>query len=368
MRIADVVNQLAKIIPQETDFFSDTVGISSISSDGVNVTVVTSAVHGLVTGANINTRNVSTLNPIASVVFSIVNGVSTLEVTTTLNHDLTLNPRATAVQLVALSGFTDTDWNDSLELTAVPNRKNFTVVNGTAASPTLNTNEVLSELVLGRFNGPQTITVTDPSTFTYPGAFIATGQGGDIQTNIRIAGVVNFQRALEQYTKQLQDKFFMFVVAPTNTTANKSRGAQTDINDESTQETFFTQSVRDGFIILVVANTANEAGALKSMDNIREDVFSAILRSVRGHQFDSGLSETPNQVTNFLSHGTLLYDNARYVHQFIFEMPISLSACDAVQPDTDRAFRDIDFVNSHPDNADAPELTAGIDLDTSPLP
>jgi len=362
MKIANVVNQLAKIIPQETDFFSDTIIIDTISSDGSLVFVKTLGVHGLSNGDFINARDVKTKNPIVSADFTVVKGVSTLEVATNIAHDLTLNPREKTKQFVELSGFTDSSWNAKLELILVPNRKSFTVINGTATLPILTGLEVLIELVLGQFNGPQTIAVVDTLNFTYSSNFVAGGQGGDIQSNIRIAGIVNFQRSLEQYTTHLADKFFMFVVAPTSTIANKSRGAQTDINDEQTLQGYFNQDIKDGFIILVVANVTSEAGALKSMDTIRDVVFKSLLLAVRGHKFNSGLSVAPNQVTNFLSHGTLAYDNARYVHQFIFEMPLVMSVCDAVQPET-RAFRDIDFTNSHPDNSDAPGLTANIDLD-----
>lgn len=367
MKIADVTNQLAKIIPQVTDFFSDTLGIVSISGNGTIITVETSSIHGLSTGGFVNVRDVESNNPIASVVFSIVDGQSFLEVETTLSHDLTLNPRETETIFAKLAGFTDSAWNASLELVEVSNRKTFKVINGTASAPILNSSELLLEIVLGQFNGPQIATVIDTTNFSYPSSLTISGQGGDVQTNIRIAGIVNFERALDQYTKKLEDKFFMFVVAPTSTIANKSRGSQTDINDEQTQQSNFNENIRDGFIILVIGNVAGEAGALKTMDNIRDEVFRAILLAVRGVKFPSGLACEPNQVTSFLSHGTLAYDNARYIHQFIFEMPLVMTIDDSVQAET-RAFRDIDFTNSTPSNADAPDLIASIDLDDDSLP
>ena len=367
MKIADVVDQLAKIIPQESNFFSDTFAVDTISSDGVKVSVATLVAHGLSNGNFVNMKDVKTKNPIASVTFSTVDGVSTLEVVTTLNHDLTLNPRETAAQLVTLDGFTDGDWNSNLELTEVANRKTFTVINGVASAPALNSNEILLETILGQFNGPQTVTVVDTTNFTYPSSFTVGGQGGDVQANIRIAGMVNFQRALDQYTKQSSDKFFMFVVAPTTVTANKSRGSQTDINDEQTQQSNFNENIKDGFIILVVANVASESGALTSMDNIRDGVFKSILLAVRGFKFSSGLACEPNQVASFLSHGTLAYDNARYIHQFIFEMPLVMTISDSIESES-RAFRDISFTNSNPDNSDTPDLTVtDLDLDDEPL-
>ncbi len=367
MKIADVVNQLAKIIPQVSDFFTNTIGITSISGNGTIVTVVTSIVHGLITGEFVNVRNVTVENPIVSVVFTTVNGQSFLEITTSLNHDLTLNPRETETKFVELVDFTDSAWNGSLELVEVSNRKTFKIVNGTAIAPVLNSSELLLKVILGQFNGPQTATIIDPTTFTYPSTLIATGQGGSVQTKTRIAGVVDFNRALDQYTRQATDAFFMFVVSPISVTANKSRGSQTDINDEQTQQSNFNQNIKDGFHILVLANVSNEAGALTSMDRIRDEVFKSILLAVRGVKFPSGLECESNQIANFISHGTALYDGARYVHRFIFEQPLVLTIADSVQAET-RAFRDIDFTNSNPNNIDAPELTANINLDDDLLP
>ena len=366
MKIAEVVDQLATIIPQVSDFFSDTIAITSISSDGAIVSVQTSAAHGLINGEFLNVRNVESENSIVSVIFTTVNGVSQLEILTALNHDLTLNPRETITQFVKLDGFTDSAWNGSLELIEVSNRKTFKIINGIVGTPTLNNNEVLLEIVLGRFNGPQTATVSDATNFTYHATFTSIGRSGDVQVKIRIAGVVNFQRALDQYTKQLINGFFMFVVATTATIANKSRGSQSDINDEQTQQSHFNENIRDGFIILVVANVASEAGSFTSMDNIRDEVFKSILLAVRGFKFSSGLACEPNQVASFLSHGTLAYDNSRYIHQFIFEMPLVMTIEDSIQPKT-RAFRDISFTNSNLNNLDTPDLTADMNLDDDPL-
>lgn len=368
MKIADVVNQLAKVIPQISDFFSESVPITAISGDGALISVQTGAPHGLATGEFFTVRNVKVENSVVSAIFTTENGQSFLEIVTALDHDLTLNKRETEAKFAELIGFTDAAWNANLQLVAVSNRKTFKVVNGVAGAPVLNGNELLLEAILGTFNGPSLATVVDTTNFTYPSATtdVIVGQGGQVETNTRIAGVVNFDRALDQYEALAQDKYFMWVLAPQSVTANKSRGSETDINDEQTQQTSLNQNIRDGFIIVVIANATDEPGALRSMDNIRETVFREILVAVRGVAFPSGLACEPNQISNFISHGTLLYTKALYIHQFIFEQPLVMSARDSVQAES-RAFRDIDFVNSTDGNADAPDLTASINLDDDPL-
>lgn len=367
MKISNVVNQLAKIIPQVSPFFSETIEIASISGNGSVIAVETTANHNLITGEFVSVVDVTKENPIASFTFSEVNGQSILAIETTLEHDLTLHPKAVGTVFAQLADFTDSAWNASLEVIEVSNRNNFKVVNGTASDPALNGNELLLEIVLRELNGPQEVTVVDATNFTYPSSLVAVGRGGSIQTKVRIAGVVNFERAVDQYTRKDVDNFFMFVAAPASVTANKSRGSETDVNNEATSQNFFTQDIRDGFMILTMANVSSESGALDAMDKMRDEVLLSILLAVRGVKFPSGLSCEPNQVAALLSHGTLFYDNAIYIHQFIFEQPLVVTGSDAVQPET-RAFRDIDFVHNVSNNEDVDKLTASINLDDDPLP
>lgn len=364
MKIADVVNQLAKIIPQLSDMFSDTLGIVSISGNGTIVSVETDVEHGLINNEFINVVDVTKENVIIGVTFSTVNGLSILEIETAVEHDLIFNEKVTTPQVATFTNFTDGAWNATLNLVAVLNRFKFKVVNGTAAEPVFNSNELLLEVVAGEFNGPQTVTVVDTTNLTYTSILNAVGNGGKIRARIRIAGIVNLERAVDQYSINVleSDKFYMFVAAPTSVDANKSRSAQTDNINESVPQNWFYSNIRDGFIILIFANVSDESGGLNAMDILREEIFSDILLSVRGVKFNSGLECPPNGVTEFLSHGTLQYNPAYYVHQYLFEVPIVLTRSDALQPIT-RAFRDIDFTNSVSKIETVGKLTAKINLD-----
>ena len=59
MKIADIVMQLVKIVPQVSDLFADSLSVASIASDGTLVTVTTTDKHRLQDGAFVNLSGVA---------------------------------------------------------------------------------------------------------------------------------------------------------------------------------------------------------------------------------------------------------------------------------------------------------------------
>lgn len=362
MKIADIVTQLVKIVPQVSDLFADSLPVESIVGDGINVTVTTIEKHRLQTGAFVNLSGVAVETDIASV----VNTGAVAAIETSTAHDLTLGwPPHASVQL---TGFTDPQWNASFTLLDVSNRKNFDIDATGLATPTLTGSEKLLELVLGRFNGPATITRIDGTTFTFPSTAIGSGIGGIIQGSPRISGVVNVAKAIDAYTEQKITDWWLFVTQPQTSPVNKSRRADTDLNSEMTMQTDFQEYISDGFTIFAVGNSSETSAALETMDIARHDILPALLAAVRGFSVPSGLCEESNLPIDLISHGFAVYSGAIYVHQYIFQAPQLLTRGDTVQPET-VAFRDVDYTQliTSPEGNMERELTVKIDLDEDPL-
>ena len=69
MKIADVVSQLRKLVPQLTDLFSTVIPVVSIIGDGSFINVETVDPHNLVDGAFVNLSGVKVETPIISDTF-----------------------------------------------------------------------------------------------------------------------------------------------------------------------------------------------------------------------------------------------------------------------------------------------------------
>lgn len=358
MKIADIVTQLVKIVPQVSTLFADNLAVASIVGDGTLVTVETPEKHRLTTGAFVNLSGVAVETDITSVVLT----GATAAIETATAHDLTLGwpPHAS----VELSGFTDPEWNASFTLLDVPNRRNFDIDATGLAAPTLNSSEKLLELVLGKFNGPATITRVDDKTFTFPSTAIGFGIGGTVQGSPRIAGVVNVTKAIDAYTEQNITDWWLFVAQQQSSAVNKSRRADTDLNSEMTLQTDFQEYISDGFTIFAVGNASETSAGLEVMDTARHDILPALLAAVRGLKTASGLCEETNLPIDLTSHGFALYNGAIYAHQYAFQAPQLLTRGDTVQPET-VAFRDVDLSQlvASPESNTEQELSVIIDLD-----
>ena len=362
MKIADIVIQLAKILPIISDRYTSSVDVSTISGNGTAATVTTSSSHSLVVGSPVIITNVAIDTGITTV--SLLGNIATIETAT--NHDLTLGwpPHKT----VTLSGFTDTAWNDSFTLTKVQNRRKFSIDATSLIAPVLTGSEILKELVTGGFNGPQQVlTVPDNTTFTFSSSFSTDASGGQVVTELRIAGAVSGARAEAEYTKQKNDKdVWIFVTQPDNVSISKDRRALGDAISEQGATTSFQLDILDGFTVWAFIHAKNSKAGLGPSDLARDSILRDLLLSVQRFKPASGLAdETPSRVV-LSSHGQAVYNGSYYAHQFIFQIPLRMSIKDTIDIVETVAFRDVDLTIEN--NESASVLTALVDLDEEPLP
>lgn len=362
MKIADIITQLATVLPLLSTRYTEFVDVSTVSGDGATATVVTTAAHGLSVNSPVFITNVAIDTAITTV--TVTANIATVETAT--DHDLTLGwpPHAT----VTLSGFTDVSWNDSFPLLSVPNRRKFTIDIGALTTPTLNTNEVLEELVTGGFNGPQKVlTVPDTTSFTFASTFSTDASGGEVVTQIRIAGAESGARAEGEYTKQPgDDDLWLFVTQPDTVNVSKDRHALGDAVSEQSANTAYELDLLDGFTVWCFVPAKNSKAGLGPSDIARDLVLRDLLLAIQRYKPASGLAnDTPSRVV-LRSHGPALYNGAFYVHQFVFEIPLRMSTDDTLTLANTVAFRDVSLTINNPESASV--LTALVDLDEEPIP
>lgn len=337
MKLKDVVTQIQLILPKYTTLLSDSLTISDIVASSGTATI-TSALHNLTTNDPITITNVSVKTPIDSVSQS----GNLFTFTTTTPHDLTFGWHET----VTLQGFTDSAWNDTaLTLIAVSDRNTFTV-RSVNTIPTLNTNEILFENRVDGVNGRYQVTVVNSSTFTISGSFIdGDYSGGSIDENVRVAGAVTIERAMEQYTEQRVADLWAFVVMD-DVDVSKDRNAFNDATATKTASDDIRMKLIDGFSVTFVANTTEQIAAVTALDNCRHDLLLPILKTVYGARFDTGLTGSADYVVVPTGAGVASYDKAILAYTYTFESVFETTIDDGVEESDNRAFRDIDYTES----------------------
>lgn len=346
MRASDIVTQLAIYLPALVDDFTTQVAAVSLTRSGTTVTVTTDTDHGLTVGTQANITGA--LTPISCGITR--NGILATLVTAS-DHDITEN----AGFDVQIEGATESEFNGTFVLNSVPNRRTTTFIVDDSG-PLVATGSPLllsGSSPLQQYNGLRTITVV-PTTTTFEyeisDATLFTPASGDIviKTLPRISSAVTLDRIVASYTKQENNRAWLFVILGDGV-ADKSRRIDTDATDNIQSGNYFNQRLIQVVQLYVFLPTTAEIGGREARDRC-EELLNPICQSVLGAKFPS-LVENTNNPLMITGHGLELYNGAFYVHQYAFEATIQLGPSDIFQPTDDVAFRDI-------------ELTIGLDVGT----
>lgn len=361
MKIYPVVKQLQTYLPKYTTLFSDGFSVSSLTSSGTLVTVVTTTPNPFVTGDSIQITGALIDIPITNL--DSVNNLA--YATTNVDHDLTLGWNRT----VTVSGCDQDEYNGTFELVDVPNRLNFTYkLNGIATNPTTGTPVLVDNYSQG-YNGFQIITVINNTTFTYtvPYPLLSPAYGNIMALGRnRISGAISIDRALESYTKQPNSTAWLFVV-PGATTANKDRYTQSDATYEASNTTMYWQMLIDSISVYAIVPTVDSIAARQEWDLLQDQALIPLLKTLCGTKFETNLDEKPWSRMTFVSADFYGYTKAYYIHEYNFEWLRDLTYSDLIIGNT-RAFRDIDITFLEDGSFESATLmTAAIDLDNVPL-
>lgn len=339
MKLKEVITQLQLLMPGFTELFSKTLAVNSIVASG-GVATINAPTHGLNANDPITISDIAQKNPITEVsrdglLFTF---------TTSKKHDLTLG--YPGYENVTIGGFTDSVWNGSFKLIDVPNRNNFIIQSTNPNLPVLNTNEYLTENRIDGINGRYPITKIDDDNFSVAGDFEDGNYlGGTIKSFVRIAGTVDINRAVEQYTKQTTDNLWMYV-SMHDAVTSKNREAYSDATATNSPNEDIRTRLVDGFSVFLVRNINDETAAVDAVDICRHDLLSPICKSLFGAIFSTGLSGAGDFSAILTGHNQVESDRSILVYQYTFEFTTDLTQDDAVENTDTRAFSEIQYTHS----------------------
>ncbi len=363
MKAEEVITQLYKELPNQTDLFSNTFTITSLTQVAGTATATTATDHGLTTGDAPTIVGAETEAPIVT----LTRTDTTLFVETSIDHDLTLNPRVDEDQFVTIEGATESEFNNTFQLTRVTNRRNFELLTADSGATVATGSPVALDIVKFGYNGLISVTVTGSTTFTYPvDSSVPSPAGGApiLHAGIRVTGVVTAERIINIYTEQPPTELWAFVVLA-NVSASKDRNILNDATSAQVGETFRNQKLLQGFSVFVVSPADSDLAARQTRD-LMEDIAGFLFSSLLGVQFDTGFHADKKWLVTTLGHSFQFYNTAFYIHEFAFETLANVLFEDSIGRPDDVAFRDIDLTIT-PSNVGVEPLTATIDLDEVPL-
>jgi len=367
MKAQDVVNQLSGALPLFTSQFTTTLSVSSIVVSSNLATVTTIDPHKFETDYVVVIRDAITPNAITS-----LTRVGSIATAVTLNkHNIT--KQINGKQFVTISGAAESEYNGSQTLLKIIDGNTITfLVDGTPASPDtgspiLEEFFLLSDDVAGftHINGVHKITVTSPTTFTYPTNavpdVIAIGTIL-VESCPRISSSVDLERVIDSYTAQENKELWGFVILE-DRTANKDRKINIDASNSRSGGSDSRQIVTSPFSFYVFVPTRDELSGRLARDDM-EDLTSPLFRSLLGVRFETGLSGNNWSEVTFLSHGIQAYNTAFYVHRFSFEAIIDITFEDTAKAnEVGTVFRCIDMETGAPQNETTSPIESTINLD-----
>lgn len=366
MKAEYIIRQLYDTVPFITDYFSETVNVTSLSRSGSTVTAITSVPHGLLTGQYVNITGAKTPTLITSLTQS--NGIATA--VTNQDHDLTEGGWFPNVEI---SGANQSGYNGTFELLRVPNRITFTYkLTSNPTSPATSTGDILLLTAgIGTYNGRYAVTVVNSTTFTYqidstpyspPSGTIS------LKKNIRISGAATLDRAVEGYTKQATNKLWAFVVLD-DTQINKDRFLRNDMVATRSTADDYRMRVIKNFSVYIFAPSTEGISARTERD-LMEDIEVILYKSLLAIKIPSPYTEPTWSLVTPSGNGISEYNRAYYIHRFQFQTSFDILIEDTAYNPFTRAFRDIslnyyDFTEPLDGQIIA---SADFSLDDEPLP
>jgi hypothetical protein len=344
MKAEDIVKQLMTYLPPQTDLFTTSLSVTSITMSG-NTATVNAVGHGLTVGSLFSIVGAQANATIGDMVREGEIGTAR----TSQDHNLTFDAvqiRYTGEPLkVNIDGATESEFNGEFELLGVPNRTHFQFKMPDAGATTATGSPVLIDGLPFGYNGTFNVaSVIDDDSFTYelPVADLPDAAGTiTLKKDYRISRIVNFQRAVEAYTQQNLSDYWLFVEIG-DVAASKDRKTQSDATAVLGKTTDVRQQLIFPFTIYCFVNTTDDIGGARAKDAMN-DVQLLLFRSLIGKQFENQLSCQNQNATVFVRHGTANYETANYVHAFDFEQVGDISFGDSVGYPFNVAFRDIEL-------------------------
>lgn len=314
MKAREIIIQLLKWLPMDTDRFTEQFKITSLTSADKTVTLTTETPINRQPGDLIYILN--TFNKIQIASLEIVNQKQVRAITAQ-PHDLT---EGFNLQ-VTISGADPVEYNGVHPLVLVESQTSF-IFELINPQPVVSTGFLLENRPYG-FNGAKIIETINGNQITfmdeYIGGLTPSADGAILRHSARISGAATLEKATESYTEQQDGKYWAYVVLGSST-VSKNQNIQNDAVDSITQGAAVNQQIYQIYNIYVFA-PATQSISSRSIRDSMEDIALNLYRTMIRSQLKSDLTGLRNNYTSSLvSHDIEAYNNAYYVHRFTFSI------------------------------------------------
>jgi hypothetical protein len=355
MRVLPLVLHATARVPALTALFSDALSVASmVVTPGQSMVLTTPAAHGFSVGGRIGLSIVDADVPNQIIAARIVAG-EYVEFTTRYPHDLTTVPGGDQTNswntAARLSGFALTSLTGLVQLASAETATTFAVRPSVMPTtlPLTGTEALLERLqngVIGWHVATATSTtelrIATPATVTRSYSVPAPS----IVRNVRIAGALTLEVALQQYTRGYGigettqssselAKSWMFIVPSPSVRLSRDRNSSSDAVTEQTPGSDMRQLLLDGFHVYAMLPATGAGSGVQPSDLAHGEVLATVLRTFHGLSLPRReIYNGDAFVASMIEHGNALgqYDRATYVHGYVFEAPAYLTRFDAIQP------------------------------------
>lgn len=377
---AAIVRHLKTYLPRFTSLFTESLTVSAAAISAGNILTITATGHGKSPGQYIVISAGTVRNNLVSSFY--IDPV--VEFTTEYPHDLTEPSLPNDDYYLTMGGFGNV-WDGQHEIIGVPNRYTFQIdkpsgiftpgglyfpvpfpiVFDDYAQP-FDSGQYLSEAIptgayqIATTPDLDTITIDLSSTRSLP---IGTVDDIEVISGYRISAAADINRARNVYSKQDQNKAYLFVIM-TDTDVSKDRNIYNDAIAELTRKDLLFLRLLQSFSTTVFIPTSEEISGATAQGQAYDEIFKALLYSLYGYSIDGSMYRS---IAVPAGMGPGEYNSAFYTHVYDWQLPYIINFEDAMPHDTDVAFRNIDY--SHIINGDdTDDVTIdGIDLDEEPI-
>lgn len=365
MKLSDIIKHTQEILPKYTEYFSNVLKVTSITSIKNTCTVVTSEPHNLKKGDLFTLEGAMISNKIISL--TQAKGLGTL--ITENPHEITKNSplREGDSTHITIFNADQEEYNGTFLIMGIPNENVIEFsIDSNAPMQATGTPEI-KENCYATYNGRQIVsTVLDENTFTFMLPYIPASKEatGDmiIKKGIRISGDFSIQNAISAYEEMGKNELWGFLVLD-GANISKSKVNGTDALAEFVKGADLNLNLIQDLSFFVFGAMTDDYCWTDFVD-ICQELRKPILKTLHNARFNSGLSDETCYLS-FVGDQPVDTDGRAYaIYQYKFQTTIDIYNEDGIEKDFSPRLKHFAIYekNNFNNSDDTPEYVSKGDL------
>lgn len=346
MKLSDLVKQAQKKLPLYTNYFSNNVAVSSLTSSGTTCTLTTSTPHGLIVGQEFIVEGAKVQNNITSL--TQYRGLG--KIVTQYPHQVTKNTplRAGDSTHITIQGANESAYNGTFLIMDIPSANVIEFSINNSAPATATGTPYLKEDCYANYNGRQivdTVISNTSLTFKLPQTPNANTAIGDIsiKAGIRVSGEYSIEHAIEAYEANADGQLWGFCVL-NGANISKSRVNHTDALATVLKGSDLRIDLIQDFDFFVIIPTTSDYCWVDFVD-LANELRIPILKTFHRAKLESGLTDEDSYLAFVGDQPVDTTTKAFMVYDYKFQSTINISNEDGVIPEFEPAIRKLNMYN-----------------------